>query len=427
VIWLLATALAGPRRPVPVCPEAAQKQFVGGLDGWLFRTPDLQARFDLDLTVAQRLGRLVRAIEERGTEVVVHVVPSRALVVPTRLPYDTAFDLQQAEQTYSDLQHWIRAIGARPVDLLRAAREAERPYYHKTDHHWTSAGARVSAHAVAQVIRSTEGWAETPRMEHESRFVKKDSVRARQAQVLHELCGGWRLPKEDYNLFETGPVEPPTLGLLDEAPAAPVITLGSSFGQPRFNFGGYLEDDLDVDVLNVWTGGGGTMVSIFNYLHSPDWRKEAPRYVVWEWLQSTLHLPSTANATLPFQDAPVYRELIAAAHGDCESPAVDETVQLTGGRQTLVRGLGPQGLHGPQSWIVLDTKGPLPELTLVSRYADATSDRHSFERYDRAKRNRRYHLELSDRHSAALLLLEAITPDGTDIGAHLRICTGDEP
>lgn len=425
---LLLSALAGPKTSppevVPVCKEG-ENAFVGGKQGWLFRPPDMVERFSLDLTVMQRAGRLVSAMQSRGSELVVYVVPTRPMVQLEMLAPDSTFDADLAARTYADLNLWLRGLGVLPVDLLTPALAAEEPFYHRTDQHWTVDGAQLSAKAVAQAIKGSERWKGTPRREHTTAYVRTEKGRAPLAEALHETCGGKKLPPERYPVYETTAAPIEGLGLLDEVPPPPVVSLSSSFGRSVFNFNGFLAENLGAEVVGVRVGAGGAIGAAFDYLHSADWRTAPSRFVVWEWLQVVLSQEASPNAELSFGDADMYRELIGAALGDCEKPSVQKRVRLDGTRQNLAAELGSRGLRGPGGRIVLEMDAPLNELTLVSRYADGHVDRFTFSDYERVERNQRFYLELSDGSQAALLRVDALTPDGTNVAGQLTICSGD--
>lgn len=114
-----------------------------GKDGFLLGQPDLPAPGLIDDDI-----RLINAFAEKYNTVSMHmmVVPGAALVTPQYLPknayvYDQLADIQTL---YNGVAGRVNCIDAAAV----LAPHSEEYIYYKTDHHWTSLGAKYAFDAI---------------------------------------------------------------------------------------------------------------------------------------------------------------------------------------------------------------------------------------------------------------------------------------
>ncbi len=152
---------------------------LAGLDGWVFYRPGV--RYLLESNRPQRDGA-VRAIvrfrdqlRDRGIQLLIVPVPEKASVYPDRLT-------RRAEGRYADfhsptleLLEDLRGRGVESVDLFAAFREARvasgEDLYLADDTHWTPAGMKLAAAAVAEALRRL-GWTPRNQREYQSKPVR---------------------------------------------------------------------------------------------------------------------------------------------------------------------------------------------------------------------------------------------------------------
>jgi len=127
-----------------ICPRAADpdayvtrfmatnRLTIQGRDDWLFRTEvDLDTNFTLDDDIYAGLGRLVRALNARGTQVVLLDLPRRGLLTSDQLlPADRAhYDARAALANYRVSLQRFRDAGfivpdyGKALDLMTAAKQ----------------------------------------------------------------------------------------------------------------------------------------------------------------------------------------------------------------------------------------------------------------------------------------------------------------
>ena len=131
-----------------------------GDDDWLFvpaRTRDLRAagwareRREAHAAISEVAERL----EAQGIELLVAIIPDRARIYPDKAYH--AGELPPGKRAFlgtliGDLEH----SGIAVVDVsatLAAARQAGEKVFYRTDHHWTSSGAKHAAATIAAALR----------------------------------------------------------------------------------------------------------------------------------------------------------------------------------------------------------------------------------------------------------------------------------
>jgi hypothetical protein len=141
---------------------------VAGRDGWFFYRPGLQALYEEDRGGTDRRA-VVAAItafrdqlRDRGIELLVVPVPGKACMYPDRVTGRSASPHLTADAPGALLLAALERHGIATVDLYQTFRAArgdgagaspDEPLYLSRDTHWTPAGARLAAHAVAARVR----------------------------------------------------------------------------------------------------------------------------------------------------------------------------------------------------------------------------------------------------------------------------------
>jgi hypothetical protein len=157
-----------------------------GRNGWVFYRPDVRYLIEADrpepddgssiwaepAATGTRRDSVARAIvqyrdqlRERGMELLVVPVPSKASVYPDELTLRAEGMETEFRSPTEELLTELRRRDVQTVDLFALFRDARRKgrgsstteaYYLATDTHWTPAGARLAAEAVARKLRDLE-------------------------------------------------------------------------------------------------------------------------------------------------------------------------------------------------------------------------------------------------------------------------------
>ena len=203
-------------------------------------------------------------------------------------------------------------------------------YYFRRDHHWTAAGAQHTAKIVAQTMRRLPGFASIPRKQfvtHTDGVIGKPGTLQK---VATQLCGGgYSLQYQP--IYVTDPVDGGSL--LGTASQPDVVLVGTSNSDTKggYNFPGYLEQYLGVDVLDVAITGGSFDGSLLHYLASKEFQQHPPKFIIWE---------------TPYQDYPnsqqnpykIYRQAVPMVTNGChgKTPLLSRTVALHQGANELL-------------------------------------------------------------------------------------------
>lgn len=277
-----------------LCPEAqdpkaynttelaTNRQLIDGQDGWLYRSG-----FDLNTDFSPRhpdaysdLRRFAEALRSRGIELVLVYLPTRGLAHPDALTPDqrSDYDHDAAARSYAAQLNAFRDQGIQVPDLtpLLRAPPREEAYYFKRDRHWTPSGAQRTAQLVAETVRRLPVYVQLSKQS----FTTMRSGMLRKSgslqQAATQLCG-FQYSDQWVPAFRTE--------ASSSANATPPITLvGTSFSAEasNYNFRGYLQEYLGVEIHNASVAGYGAAGSWLNYLASTEFQHAPPRVLIWE-------------------------------------------------------------------------------------------------------------------------------------------------
>lgn len=252
-----------------------------GANDWLYTSeefrdwPDADARIDGHL---QQIAEVREQLRQRGTELVVALVPAKASL------YAEHLGEQQPEPLHADL--YARALGGlagrgvRVADLRTALQSCKKDHevFLRTDTHWTPEGARCAAQAVAKIPgpAAADRWqAYVTELEPEREFAGDLTNFLPLTPYFSAL-----MPQPDRiaPMRTRGNSEG---GLLDDTPAPEVVLVGTSYSaNPLWNFDGALRAGLGEDVLNLADSGKGPFAPMQAYLQNPD--SPQARVLIWE-------------------------------------------------------------------------------------------------------------------------------------------------
>jgi alginate O-acetyltransferase complex protein AlgJ len=223
-----------------------------------------------------------------GIQLLVTIVPSKARIVPGKLPRKAA-----SLADHSRLDSALRSLqerGVSVVDLSEALLATTDPFM-KRDTHWSTEGARAAAEAVAANVRQMRLAA--PATRFELLVTGEQEVRGDLMSFVPvgELADRLGLGLESVPVAEAHIVEAPALGLF-EVPTIPVTLVGTSFSaDPTWGFAASLRVALELDVLDIAAEAVGPFVPMADYILGP-YQEVKPQIVIWEIPERYLTLPS---------------------------------------------------------------------------------------------------------------------------------------
>jgi alginate biosynthesis protein AlgX len=338
-----------------LCPRAADphaydgsqylsdfRVLVDGRDGWLFRSNmDLTTTFEITDESLHGLKRLSEALKQRGTELVLVYQPPRGLMDPDKLTPEErkAYDLDAAHRNYSAALERLRQGGnvvVAPLDKL-VDEHKDYEYFFRRDHHWTPSGAEHSAKVVADAIRALPVYESIPHKTFETHPAGVLAKPGTLQKIAAQLCGGG-YSMQYVPMFATEGSGGDGGSLLGDTAQPEVALVGTSNSDAKggYNFGGYLEQALGADIVNVAISGGSFEGSLLHYLSSKEFQQHPPKIIVWE---------------MPYQNYPgsdknpykIFRQAVPLVDNGCEGKPAILTNTITtrpGSNELLFNGGG---------------------------------------------------------------------------------------
>ncbi|MFA5939634.1 MAG: alginate O-acetyltransferase [Sinimarinibacterium sp.] len=328
-----------------LCPAAADSAFyttsflrvfdtlLQGTDGWLFRSKvDLMTSFGPDEAGLRHLVRLRSTLQAYGVELVLVMQPPRGLMHRDKLSPSVraSYNWELAQFSYVHALQTLRAAGFVVPDLERLVyADGRDDFFFRADHHWTPEGARRTAEVVAERIRAMPQYSSLPRKRYVTVRNGLFAKRGTMAKAAQQLCGFGTEPQYVAN-FSTEPADEASADtLLGEPSPPPVALIGTSNSDPAYNFAGFLQEQLQVDILNAAVSGGGLDGAPLSYLPSREFREHPPKILIWE-------IEPYHNLS----DEIFYRRIIPVVAGGCEGPAIltDDRELRAGVNEVLFNG-----------------------------------------------------------------------------------------
>jgi len=323
-----------------------------GDEGHLFLKYDYREAFGHDPATFAYVRRFVRALESKNIQLVTLVLPPRTMIYSESLASSSrSYNLDLGYQNYLDALKTVEDIGIIAPDLATPFLELAKTdsVYFKRDHHWTPEAARVAAKAVAEAVQDNEIY---QGLSKQAFSTTQDGVAPLDDgtyMLRVEAVCGVEIEDEPYNVYVTEATEEATTSaLFGDAPKIPVVLAGTSHSAiEKFNFAGFLQEELSTDVLNVAKSSGGQFAGLMQYLPDEELRAtvDEPSLLVWE-------REFQGSFVQPFIND--LRQLIPSVHGTCsvEEAVASRTVEAEGGKR-LDLGL-PSGIAGSNHYLVAD-------------------------------------------------------------------------
>lgn len=292
-----------------------------GKDGVFFRIKtDLRMNHPFSDQNVEFISELSQALAENGTTLIFVPIPTKSVTMPDYLPEEAAlygFDLGIATAVHDDILDRLNAAGVITVDAREAMMEAEELPFFKADFHWSHIGARHTAEAIAEKIKSLPEYADLDHTPFETVEEGIEISFSGMRRDLQEHCVK-TLPEAEIMTYSTTQTEEIDLGdggldlFGEDDLTIPIALLGTSFSDsPVNNFPGFIAQYTELEVVNYALTGGNQYGAMTSYLTSTEFQETRPRFLVWE-------NPIYTNLA-QYGDQPM-RELIAAAGQTCTVP-----------------------------------------------------------------------------------------------------------
>lgn len=365
---------------------------IEGRDGVFYRiNADLRMNHPFSQKTVESLAALSQALAENGTTLIYVPIPTKSVTMPGHLPDDAAlygFDLDIATHVHTDILQRLTNAGVTVVDAreaMLATPEGELPFF-KADFHWSAAGARETARAIADTIRDLPFYPDMTKTQYETAPQGTSVAFSGMRRILQKNCLE-TLPEAETMTYETTQIQSLDLGGSFDlfgggTEAVPVALLGTSFSDSSINnFPGFLAEYSELEVINYAMTGGNQFGAMTSYLTSQEFEDSPPKILVWE--------NPIYNNLAQYGDTPM-REFIAAASRKCR---IEMPTQFSG--TTVSVDLSGYDLSAEDT-IFLDTHRNVDARAEFAFGSSKGFERvKTIERGDRLDRTGRFYMPLS--------------------------------
>ena len=316
------------------------------------------SKFTLNEEFFSTMQDLVEVLRLQGITLILTPIPTQPMVFERSLiesdPFQGAWDGEGTVSAYHVFLATLSVYGINVVDLFSPvdydwdpSDDNQIPYL-RQERHWSPLGSRLSAEVVAEVIMAQP----TYRDLETSTFITFDQG------VVELPLGNWLedveatcgvdLVGEEVHQYSTEKVLDTPLGLFDEE-VFPIVYVGSSFGDPTWNFGGFLAEFTGLDVLTLGLVSGGVFTAFEEYLLSPNFAEQKPAFIVWEFpfIDMAGEQPGTGSQADILSGI---RQILALTQGSCAPDHILATREVRiDPRQAVTRFPMPSTMTG-EAW-----------------------------------------------------------------------------
>ncbi len=372
-----------------------------GSDGWFFREgSDIAEFFDYGGDTLGYLRRLADTLALRGIKLVYLPVPPKALMQPERLgaaDVGAIFTPSMAIADFHDTVASLQQAGITTVDLLAAPDRlpAGADFFFARDFHWRPEGARMAALAVHDALADDPAYQELGKTNYATADLgRAEPFRSAMLQALQRLCSD-TLPQEKAELFETTASADSAEDLLGADDllgdgTTPVALIGTSFSDlDTFNFVGFLQEALGLEVANYAISGGGAFTALESYVHSDSLDEAPPKFLLWE---------NPAYDRLDGDGVNEFRQVIPAIAGYCSGASlIAETKLSIGAGGSASFPVEADGIVGHGYYLAMRAgDSSIRNLSIAIDHANGDGEVFTIARSDRAKPSDRFFVEFSD-------------------------------
>ncbi|RYE87399.1 MAG: hypothetical protein EOP19_04380, partial [Hyphomicrobiales bacterium] len=240
------------------------------------------------------ITRLDAALKLHDIRLVLMPLPSKAALAPDHAvaaaeASNLLFDLAHSDTEFATAIETLKGLGIGVVDIAGYIKQNPPApgvdYYFAQDLHWRPDLAKVAADATAALL-AEQFPGEFPA---DKSFVTKirpdlaEIQKSNSRRYLNQLCSP-TIPGETLDIYETVEADQSLDAFLgDDSSAPPVSIVGTSFTDERnkFNYAGFLREELGADVASYAISGGDIDQSIYKWAHS-GLAQSGTRVLLWE-------------------------------------------------------------------------------------------------------------------------------------------------
>lgn len=403
----------------------ALSKLVGGKDYTLIRTEiDLEERFEISPRQAIQFKKITQTFKDSGINIVIMFQPTRGMMMPYNVQKSDNYSDTKAKQSLLKLASYLRSLGFYVPDISELLNNPPPDYFFKRDHHWTPHGAKFTAEVMAKQIREYDFFKtleKTAYKSEQTHNVQKDGTLNRglkhicEHNFAQQVVQGYKTYLDlssDSNdlgdaLFgesddESSSSDSMASALFGDAESnsdesgdkTDIILIGTSNSAKRdddnknYNFGGFLRENLQIDLTNQAILGGKAFSGIINYLLLNHENPPKDTIILWEF-----------PATFINDDELPFRQLLPAIYGTCKQQDALLHNQLTNvaitdrNRIELLSNTGrnKKAIKPSDTYIQLrfsDTK--FKDFYVITYFEDGSRDKYRINRADSV--NNEYYL-----------------------------------
>lgn len=303
--WLCCALLAGTLGMATARGE--ETEGIVGKSEWLFNKYEQLRAADAAQTAAsiELIGRFNKVLMANGVSLALTMVPLKMRIYSEHLP-DSVKLTDYMAGNYEQIGKALQAVGVPLIDLntpflSSPKRNSDTPLFFRLDSHWNLTGSMLAAETIKAGIGANK--------------VLKGALDATPEVEYKMSVGKRKLPSKGRNLLavlprNSGPFAPEQFTPVsvtraqalseDSRPLIGITVAGSSASKDWTGFVDALRYTLQRDILNVSvTGDIGPWIGMESYVRSDAFQANAPKLLIWEWAESTMHAPPDH----PYQDA----------------------------------------------------------------------------------------------------------------------------
>ncbi len=386
------------------------KMMMQGKEGFAFRTrQDLYSDFTVDNTSLALFKALSGALKEKGTTLIIALLPTRGIAAANFLPDDDPLmGDYNAKKTKADYAALIAKMNANGVQTVGDEDiKAKEKYFYKADHHWTTSGAQEMAAILAKKIKKDPLYKTIKKTEFKTTPLEEVSFSGTFNETLKPLCG-FQMPMEHDVLTKTEPVkkgvsEDDLFGAESDPEIVLVGTSNSKKNSNNLNFDGYLKELLSADIYNGAVTGGGLDDALIGYLTSGQFRAKPAKILIWE-------IPGYYSFSGEDMRK-VLQQAIAAAYGDCRNPIATAKKDVNAESIKLIEGLEGQNINPTDTYLQIRLSAPAEKnFSVIFQRADGKSQMITFKPSKRVDNDGAFFFTPQNESKAPLAAIEMKAP-----------------
>lgn len=371
------------------CQEAQAADRAGGYvvpgrSGWLFYGDEFRREFVTNIErFTLQIAELSQKFKAEGVNLILVPLATRPIIQSDKLdssiPVEKAFDYLTQRKLFLKMLSEFKSEKVNVVDLLTPllsdAGSGGENLHFKSDQHWTPEGARIASKFIADEVRNLSDVSQLTKGVYKTNLIDSIEYVGEYQYFITDACKenttyGYNLDRADaigdiLNKYSTTNTQE---SLLDDT-SNQIVLAGDSHSKADYNLAGFLEDQLQSNVLNVSVTGGGSNAALMGYLLSDAYLKEKPKFIIWEF---------AINVFNP--DRISFREISASIKPPCQSndAILTKTTNLQTGStapQTILSVGSGQEFNPRNTRLIITTTNPvIDKLNLNINYANGETE-----------------------------------------------------